>query len=180
MEYRHKQWGFLFILSYLALAAFLVASGSADSGMPTVFIVFILAMFVVSLMYSRLEVTVTRERVVAAFTYGYPRRVVELEDVTEVRRVRNTWFAGWGSRRISRGRMYNVWGFDAIELELASGRVFRIGTNDPEGLLAALTRNMGLSSHDREMVGGHSATTSRTPRENLFTSWRSVGRWLRG
>jgi hypothetical protein len=35
--------------------------------------------------------------------------------------------------------MYNVWGLDAVEVELSSGKVFRIGTNDPENLLAAIS-----------------------------------------
>ncbi len=56
-----------------------------------------------------------------------------------MRPVRNSWWYGWGVRKVPGGWMYNVWGYDAIELELASGKVFRIGTDDPDGLLAALT-----------------------------------------
>lgn len=36
--------------------------------------------------------------------------------------------------------MYNVAGYDAVELELRSGRVFRIGTDEPDALLAAIER----------------------------------------
>ena len=36
--------------------------------------------------------------------------------------------------------LYNVSGFDAVELRLKSGDVYRLGTDDPEGLSAALKR----------------------------------------
>jgi len=39
---------------------------------------------------------------------------------------------------ISGGWMYNVWGLDAVELNLTSGKVFRIGTDEPAELLAAV------------------------------------------
>jgi hypothetical protein len=35
--------------------------------------------------------------------------------------------------------MYNVWGLDAVEFELSSGKVFRIGTDEPEEPLAVLS-----------------------------------------
>jgi hypothetical protein len=35
--------------------------------------------------------------------------------------------------------MYNVWGLDAVELELTSGKVFRIGTNESDRLHAAIS-----------------------------------------
>ena len=56
-----------------------------------------------------------------------------------MRAVRNKWIYGWGIRRLPGGWMYNVWGLDAIELDLVSGKRFRIGTDDPDGLLAAIT-----------------------------------------
>ena len=37
------------------------------------------------------------------------------------------------------GWMYNVWGFESVELELRSGRVFRIGTDEPTDLHGVLS-----------------------------------------
>jgi hypothetical protein len=36
--------------------------------------------------------------------------------------------------------MWNVWGLDAVELELDTGRRFRIGTDQPVELTDALNR----------------------------------------
>ena len=59
--------------------------------------------------------------------------------VRGVRQVRNKWWYGWGIRKIPKGWMYNVWGLDAVELEMESGKVFRIGTDEPDQLLGALS-----------------------------------------
>ena len=61
-----------------------------------------------------------------------------LADVTAARKVRNHWYAGWGVRIIPRGRLYNVGGLDAVELEMDNGRVVRVGTDQPDALLAAV------------------------------------------
>ena len=37
------------------------------------------------------------------------------------------------------------WGFDAVEVGLNSGRRFRIGTDEPEALLAALESRLTAS-----------------------------------
>lgn len=79
-----------------------------------------------------------------AFGWGWPRRVIDVADITAFRPVRNKWWYGFGIRVISGGWMYNVWGLDAVELDLASGRKFRIGTDETIDLAAALTLHTAL------------------------------------
>ncbi len=67
-------------------------------------------------------------------------RRIEVGEIVAAARVRNSWWHGWGIRKVSRGWMYNNAGRDAIELTLRSGKVFRIGTDQPDELLAALER----------------------------------------
>jgi len=93
---------------------------------------------VVMLVASQLTVTVDNESVTASFRWGWPRRRVDVVDITEVTTVTNSWWHGWGIRKVSRGWMYNVAGYDAIQLELRSGHVFRIGTDDPDALAAVV------------------------------------------
>jgi len=52
--------------------------------------------------------------------------------------VRNKWWNGLGIRKGPGFWLYNVAGLDAVELRLRSGEVRRIGTDDPQGLAAAL------------------------------------------
>ena len=62
-----------------------------------------------------------------------------MSDVAAVRQVRNNWIQGWGVRKVTNGWMYNVWGLDAVELEMSSGDIFRIGTDDQERLHTAIS-----------------------------------------
>jgi len=87
---------------------------------------------------SRLTATVDERSVTAAFGWGWPARSLEVADIVAARRVRNSWWHGWGIRKVRRGWMYNIAGYDAVELELRSGKVFRIGTDEPGALLAAI------------------------------------------
>ena len=98
-----------------------------------------IALLGIVLLFCRLEVTVSGGKIVTAFGFGRPHREIDLADVTAVRQVRNTWIQGTGIRKISGGWMYNVWGLDAVEVDLSSGNVFRIGTDDPENHLAAIS-----------------------------------------
>ena len=93
----------------------------------------------IGLVGARLTVVVDARTVTASFGWGWPRRTIDRAEIESAARVRNSWWHGWGIRKVSRGWMYNNAGRDAIELSLRSGRVFRIGTDQPAELLAAIT-----------------------------------------
>jgi hypothetical protein len=101
-----------------------------------------------TLLFNRLTVIVAAGVVEVRFGFGWPKRVMEVRDVVGARRVRNRWFYGWGMRKIANGWMYNVWGLDAVELDLASGSRFRIGTDDASDLLAAIQLHTSLRTDD--------------------------------
>ncbi|MFV9673651.1 MAG: hypothetical protein ACNYZH_10535 [Acidimicrobiia bacterium] len=141
MEYRHTQWGYTAIPTFLLFAViipFTVNDDETTVAITAMLIAFTVALLAIVLLFSRLEVTVSNGRIVAAFGFGRPHREIELSDVVAVRQVRNTWIQGWGIRKITGGWMYNVWGLDAVEVELSSDTVFRIGTDDPENLHTAI------------------------------------------
>jgi hypothetical protein len=52
--------------------------------------------------------------------------------------VTNPWWYGWGIRLIPGGWMWNITGNQAVELKLKSGRLLRIGTDEPEALETAI------------------------------------------
>jgi len=52
--------------------------------------------------------------------------------------VKNHWYYGWGIRLTPHGVLYNVSGFYAVELRLRTGKEFRIGTDVPQELDAAI------------------------------------------
>jgi trehalose utilization protein len=60
------------------------------------------------------------------------------EEILNVAVVRNHWWNGFGIRTAPGFRLYNVSGLDAVELQLKSGDIRHIDTDDPDGLAAAL------------------------------------------
>ena len=71
---------------------------------------------------------------------GWVRKRIALDTVKDHQTVRNSWLLGQGIRYIGNGWLYNVAGFEAVELDLTNGRRVRIGTDEPEALAAAIAR----------------------------------------
>ena len=85
-----------------------------------------------------LTVVVDVDAVTTAFRSGWPRRRIELDEVAAARHVQNSWGFVWGVGKIRNGWMFDIAGSDTVELTLRSGRVFRIGTDQPAELSAAI------------------------------------------
>jgi hypothetical protein len=151
MHYRTVQWGWFFLPVGLFLTAVevVVRVGLQRFGELTASIAFLsaglsTAIVVAVLLFSRQVVAVDDRMISTWFGFGWPRHLTPVEEVTAVRQVVNSRWYGWGIRKISNSWMHNTWGTDAVELGLAPGRVFRIGTPDPDGLSRPVARITGL------------------------------------
>ncbi len=141
--YQHTQIG-TFVLACLAIVATImivvsILVAEAAEGwvlFPGFFVVAILA--VAGLLFGWLHVEVGRDAVQARFGLGLIRRTIQFEDIVAATPVRNRWWYGWGIRLTPHGWLFNVSGLDAVELELATGRKFRIGTDEPNELADAI------------------------------------------
>ncbi len=145
MRYRTVQWGYSWVfavVSFVFVVVALVTVEDASRGVSMLAVLPIVIVLAVVVWLSRLEVVVADDRsaVTATFGWGWPKRSIQLADVEAIRAVRNRWWYGLGIRKVPDGWMFNVWGLDAVELRLESGKAFRIGTADPEGLTSALRR----------------------------------------
>ena len=94
-------------------------------------------MIIVALFHS-LTVKVSSNEIVLAFGIGLIRKHFRTHDIQKVDIVRNRWYHGWGIKRVRGSWLYNVSGFDAVEIQFSSGRRIRIGTDEPKALLAAI------------------------------------------
>jgi hypothetical protein len=142
--YQHTQRGYQWTIAagtiVLVASMITLISGDLSSVGVAAMAVAGVIIGVVVLGASRMTVTVTATEVEATFAFGWPTRRIRRSDIVTHQRVRNSPIYGWGIRWIPNGWMWNVWGLDAIELTLVSGRYFRIGTDDPVGLDAVLQR----------------------------------------
>ena len=147
--YKHTQIGYLMLaVTFLMLVLFTwlqitarAELASADSGTNfavtaiMTLIVFILASF------ATLTVSIDENYLRIKFGYGIFRKSFLLNDITSTKVVKNHWYYGWGIRLWLWPSMciYNISGFDAVEIILKNGKIYRIGTDEPEKLEQAIS-----------------------------------------
>ena len=135
-EHSQSQVAIAAVVLVAAVFTFITAfvGGAAALFLPPILLSLVAAL---GFAMSKLTTSVDDQAVRAAFRWGRPERVIPLADIGAARVVRNKWWYGLGVRVIPGATMFNVWGLDAVELELP-GRNFRVGTDDPDGLAAAI------------------------------------------
>jgi hypothetical protein len=145
-KYEHTQRGTLIIAAVsaaiiLILAISLFAGFVWVTGMVVVILAFVLAIC------STLTVSVGGKNLRIRFgPVGLIRKEWPLSEIVSVRTVTNSWYYGWGIRWTPRGPLYNVSGFQAVEVLLVSGKTFRIGTDEPDALKAAIERALATTA----------------------------------
>jgi hypothetical protein len=90
------------------------------------------------LLFGTMTVIVDDEAVEARMGIGIIRKRVPFTRIRACRVVRNPWYYGWGIHFIPGGILYNASGLSAVELQMTSGRLVRIGSGEPDLVAAAL------------------------------------------
>ena len=72
------------------------------------------------------------------FGAGAWRKKFSLEDIISAGVVRTTFWHGWGIHYTGSAWLYNVAGFDAVEITLKNGKKKWLGTDQPQELTTAI------------------------------------------
>ena len=150
MNYKHTQISYLILAATLVVLvlfvwAYLTASMEApsyDSGTNLAVTAIMTIIVLVLASFVTLQVAIDEKYLRIKFGYGIFRKKFALEDIASAKAVRNHWYYGWGIRVWFWPKMiiYNVSGFDAVEIVLKNGKVYRIGTDDPKNLEQAILK----------------------------------------
>lgn len=139
--YRNTQPGTVIRVAMLAISIlFLVLGMFAYMALllPLALVVLSLALF------HSLSTEVTNDSIVIWFGVGLIRRTIAISRVKNCAPARTPWYIGYGIRLVPGvGWLWNVSGFDSVELEYINGKRFRIGTDEPEELAAAIMQVVG-------------------------------------
>ncbi len=143
MTYQHTQTGrlMIFILfGFILYFCFLSTKVDSDSifFITMFFILFVLSSFI------SLQVIIDENHVKIKFGYGIFRKRFALKEIISAEAVKNHWYYGWGIRRrlIPPMWIYNVSGFDAVEIKMRNGKTYRIGTDEPQRLEQAIKQEI--------------------------------------
>ena len=135
--YHHVQMANLLLASLLPASAALLIGVYAGL-FPDFVLIVVIGLATAVALFSRLAVEVDPEAVTLRFGIGLVRRRFSLTEVEDVQVVRNRWWHGWGIHWFGKGWLYNVSGFDAVQLGYRDGRAVRIGTDEPQQLARAI------------------------------------------
>jgi len=142
VEYSHQQLSPL-VLGLGGGFGLLMGGALAAGGAPLVALGVAAVCLLVVLLFYRLCVEIRSGELRVSFGLGLVHRTFLVSELVAAQAVRNKWYYGWGIRWTPHGWLFNVYGLDAVQIELRSGKQYRIGTNEPQRLSAALRQAMG-------------------------------------
>lgn len=145
LVYRRTQVGTVTILAVGAAVVLIVVLSTQTGWHPVAVAVLVLLVAALG-MFCCLTIEIDGRRLRCFFGPGLIRRTIAVREIVSAQPVRNRWYYGWGIRLTPTGWMFNVSGLDAVELALASGSRFRIGTDQPDAVIEALRRVTTLAS----------------------------------
>jgi hypothetical protein len=108
------------------------------STMILILVVVAVGLIALSAFFSRLTITIEDGFLRASFGPGLVVKNVPVSEISSCRPIRIRWWYGWGIHLTPYGWLYNVAGWNAVAITLRDGRKFALGTDDPQGLTAAI------------------------------------------
>jgi len=95
--------------------------------------------------FSSLNVKIDNKYLKIKFGFGIFRKKIYLKNIANVKTVKNRWYYGWGIRYIfwpHKTWIFNISGFDAIEIKTKNNKFYRIGSDDVEKLQRILLNHI--------------------------------------
>jgi len=142
-RYDHTQIGYLTI-AMLGGALVLIAALTVLAGFVWIALFAAAIILLCLIIFSTLRVWISGDALEIRLGPGPFGKRFPLRDIRSARTVKNPWYYGWGVRVTPQGWLYNVSGSAAVEIELTNGRKYRIGTDEPGALEAAINREIRL------------------------------------
>ena len=150
--HKHTQIGYLMLVITLSVLVFFAWTHITARAEPPSYysgtnfavtaimalILFILASF------TTLTTSIDENYLRIKFGYGIFAKMFSLKEIVSVQAVKNRWYHGWGIRVWFWPYMwiYNISGFDAVEIIMRSGKIYRIGTDTPKELETAIKQTI--------------------------------------
>jgi len=110
----------------------------SGSAMIVLLAFIVVALIATGIIFSRLTITIEDGFLRASFGPGLTVKNVPLSEIASCQPIRIRWWYGWGIHLTRYGWLYKVAGWDAVAIMLRDGRKFALGTDDPQGLAAAI------------------------------------------
>lgn len=133
---QHSTWMYWIAIAVLGMFVLLSrADPAAGLGLAIASIVVAASIAI----FSRLTTRVDADAVSWFFGWGWPAGSIPLADIQSVEGTETNLVEGWGIHwTIWHGWLWNVGGFQAVEMIKRDGSRITLGTDDPQGLYDAI------------------------------------------
>ncbi len=141
MDYDHTQTSPLFLLLAAIGIGFFVGGSQVDGQKLSITLFSIGAVwFLLALSFRQLTCRDEGEHLRISFgPLPIFRRKLLYARLEKVEKSRSRLLDGWGIHLCTRGGwVWNLWGFDCVDIDSTGGKKLRLGTDDPEGLAVFL------------------------------------------
>lgn len=152
MKYKHTQIGWLMVFVTMAILAIFVWAylsaraepSSYDSGTNFAMTAIMALIILVLASFTSLQVSIDNQYLRIKYGFGIAKKKFLLSEIISAKAVKNPWYFGWGIRVWFWPIMwiYNIAGFDAVEIKVKNGKTYRIGTDEPQRLEQAILRSL--------------------------------------
>jgi hypothetical protein len=136
-SYKHTQVGYVINVGML-LAILLTASLGLAHHAPIPTLPLAGVLVVVTVLSWNLTIEIADGRLLWRFGPGLIRKSVALSDIAHVEPVPRRGPFCWGIHRTRDGWLYNVSGWQTVQVQLKNGQRFRLGTDEPQKLVEAI------------------------------------------
>jgi hypothetical protein len=136
--YRHTQVGRTIIAGLLICTVVTLPLGWLI-GRGGLIVPFVLMMTTV--LFWKMTITIEDGILRARFGPGPIWKRCRLAEIADCQATKIRWWWGWGVHLTPRGWLFNVGGWDAVEITTRNGRRFLLGTDQPAELVAAIRRS---------------------------------------
>lgn len=129
------------MLLFSLFVAVAIAIASLQDGISAFILPLVVLVFALMLSFTQLNTRVDDTHLEAAFRFGWPKIRIPLREIKGARPATYPWYYGYGIRYTRKGWLYRVSGRRGVDVVRRNAPPFRIGTDDPEGLLRALRQH---------------------------------------
>ena len=139
---QHGKLMYLIFIPLIITNLYLFVQASANLGGQTKYYAILSLLFLLCLAcFNKITITITKTTLSFSMGIGLIKKTYQLSDIKSCTPIKNNIINGWGIRRILGGWLYNVSGFQAIELQFKNeNKIIRIGTNKPDEVVAEVKK----------------------------------------
>jgi len=152
--YKKTQRGWIINLVFIPILLFFAAilyyqevlgKPLGDRPAPSWFYLgFALLFLILMALFSTLTVTGFSDYLEIKFGIGLVRKKFYYKNIQSCSVQKNPFLYGWGIRKIPGGWLYNVSGSMSVQLDMKDGKMYRIGTAEPEKLKQVIKTRLSL------------------------------------